>query len=79
MAAICDLDIYRAANLLIERHADDALIEAPGSLTGRWSAATATGSLCGCASSGRLRFCRLRRAGRCIKDKDQHSRRAKDR
>ena len=25
---ISDLDIYRAANMLIERHADEALIEA---------------------------------------------------
>jgi hypothetical protein len=25
---ISDLDVYRAANMLIERHADDALIEA---------------------------------------------------
>ncbi len=48
-----DLDIYRSAELLIDQHGQDALLEAALRADELWIRATWTASGCGCGSGRR--------------------------
>ena len=66
MATIPDLDIWRAANLLVQQHGADAEIQAARRAELCSNGAILTAKLSGSGSDGRSPNCRLSRAGRHI-------------
>jgi len=61
---ISELDIYRAANLVIKRHSGDAVIEAARTVTRMLELGDPEGAPYGSASSVRLTCCRRRKRRR---------------
>ncbi len=66
---ISDLDICRAANLLIRQHGSEAELEAQNALISCSNVATSTGKSFGDGSDGRSSSCRLRQRDRRIDER----------
>jgi hypothetical protein len=64
---VSDLDIYRAANLLIDRYGADALIEAPRMIDRMLELGNPEGQAVW-RRIRRARRCKRSQAGRCIND-----------